>query len=127
MAKMRYTAGKKSVIRKHAYMPCIIGEYADDLEDGEYIELMRRCYWEDYFTVAEWKTILNDDPKNPAVHKSNIKKKVAGWLMIAGRLAVIKPQWFKEAMKFACKEYGDLVGDDLFVTLAHKLSPYHDD
>ena len=126
MAKKKYEAGKTKAYRKHSDMHCIIlqGFEGGNLTDEEYVKLVKRCYWIDHFTEAEWKTILNDSPKNPAVHRSNINKKVAGWFLAMGRLAVLQPEWFTESFQKAMEEYQDLIGDDLFLMIACQLKPY---
>ena len=77
MGKMKYEAGNESAIRKNEYMPCILCAEREDYTAEQWVKLMKRCYFVDNYTTAEWKAILDDNPKNAAVHKSKIKKKVA--------------------------------------------------
>jgi hypothetical protein len=121
MAKMRYTAGDASAVRKHEYMPCILVARQEDFSPEEWVVLMKRCYYADYFTVAEWRAIVSDGQQQNRSVKSKLKRKVTGWLMAMGRLGAIKRDWLTGAMLKATEEYQELTGADLRQDLVSPL------
>ena len=121
MARMRYTAGGVSAVRKHEYMPCILVAQQEDFTPEEWVALMKRCYYADYFTVAEWKAIVSEGEQPNRPVKSKLKRKVVGWLMALGRLGAIRRKWLAEAYLKAEKEYGELTGSQLSLDLTSPL------
>ena len=113
MAKMKHTAGKASAVRKHEWMPCVLVADREKYSGEEWVKLMKRCYFTDFFTDAEWRAIVSDDAKSLSVNRSRIKKKVAGWLMVSNRLAAIRPDWYLDAVHKAESEYEELIGKPL--------------
>lgn len=57
--------------------------------------------------------MLNKPVKGATVHKSRLKRKMACWLMVMARVAFLRPEWYMEAVQYACKEYEELIGQPL--------------
>lgn len=112
--KRQYSHGKRRATRKHDWLPCVLSrEIQSTADPGKAIEIEARSYFMDYFTDAEWRAIVGKAPAGDRVNKARIKRKVAGWLMAMGRLALLQPDWYSEAARKACSEYQGLLGEPL--------------
>jgi hypothetical protein len=99
-----YEIGGQRVRRKNFYMPCAIGPRVETMTETEYAEILKATYWADYVTNSEWPALLDQDGCSPSA-RSRLKKKVAGWAIVLGRIAVINPELLAEALQRARSEY----------------------
>ena len=128
---------KNEAGRKHEWMPCIANR--DNYTDEEWIALQKRCYFIDFITDSEWRTILDPETKNATVHRSKLKKKAAGWLMALARISLLAPEILTNAVNMARKEYAEIyhpgneyTGDAdydrmVYQVMSGKMPPEYDD
>lgn len=105
-----YLLGTERVRRKNFYMPCVLGPVFHEATPEEQAKLLKQTWWADLITDAEWKVILDHADASPSA-KSRLKKKVAGWIIAEGRIALLAPDLYLAAVKEARQLYRDQVGE----------------
>lgn len=76
--------------RKNLYLPCIISADLDSMTPEEQAATLKRTYWSDNITNAEWPAVLKHEGVKAYV-KSKLKKKAVGWLMALSRIIYLHP------------------------------------
>jgi hypothetical protein len=108
--KSGYRFGEEIVARKHLWLPCALGDQLDGASDEEKARLYRATWWADNITNAEWPVLLGHEGASKTA-KSRLKRKLVGWAMAEGRIAVLNPELYNQAVKEAKRLYQEQLGE----------------
>jgi hypothetical protein len=106
----RYRVGDQGFHRKHAWLPCVIGDRFEDMTDEEKVAAFKATRWAENITNAEWPALLGY-PEGTAANKSRLKRKAVGWYMALGRIAALNPALFDRIVQEARALYAEQLGE----------------
>ena len=105
-----YRIGEEKFRRKNLYLPCVIGERFDDMTQEEQVAAFKATWWADNITAAEWPVVLGEAAATKT-NRSRLKKKMVGWFMAMGRIALLNPELYHQAFEEARTLYLSQIGE----------------